>query len=449
MLRTSINRRTLLKTTALATASVVAAPYIRGAHAAGKLSLGVWDHWVPGANDNMNKLCKEWGEKNKVEVQIDYITSVGDKDMITATAESQAGAGHDIMTHRSWQIVVHRRMLEPLDEVMASLEKQGGPANEIANYLAMVDGHWYGIPTCTGSQVKPCCSRVDLYKQHCGIDLQAMFPAGDNRDKALIDSWNWDLYLSSAEKLMKAGFPVGNPLGQTSDAIDWVGALFRSHGVVAIDEKDNIKISSDATRQVLEYMKKFTPQMPPEVYAWDDAGNNRWLISGKGAGIMNPPSAWVVANRDNPSVGAQCWTHDMPRGPAGRFVGHLPIFFGLWKFSQNKEAAKDLIRFLSEKDQARKFVAASSGYDLPSFKSYYDFDTWKEAGPPKGSVYNYPPRGDEQVSIAGYPARPDVAAQVYNSAVMVNMVSRVTQGGESIESAIKWAERELEGYLRA
>jgi ABC-type glycerol-3-phosphate transport system substrate-binding protein len=448
MVGSTVTRRRFLANTALATAGAIAAPYVRGAHAAGRLSLGIWDHWVPGANNNMTALCQEWGEKNKVEIQIDYLTSVGDKDLITATAEAQAGAGHDIMTHRSWQIAVHRKALEPLDGVMAALEKQAGPANEIANYLAKHDGHWYGVPTSTGSQVKPCCSRLDLYKQHAGLDLQQIFPASGERDTALTDSWNWDAYLSSAEKLMKAGTPVGNPLGQTSDAIDWVGALFRSYGVVPVDEKDNIKINSDATRQALEYMKRLAPQMPPEVYAWDDASNNRWLISGKGAGVMNPPSAWAVAKRDAPKVAENCWTHDIPRGPAGRFVGHLPIFFGVWQFSKNKEAAKQLIQFLSEKEQARKFVEASFGYDLPSFKTYYDFETWKTVGPPTGTVYNYPPRGDEQVSIAGFPARPDVAAQIYNSAMMVIMVSKVTQGGESIDSVVKWAEREVEGYLR-
>src|SRR5690349_7829200 len=127
MAGSTITRRRFLGNTALATTAALAAPYVRRAHAAaGKLSLGVWDHWVPGANDNMTKLCQEWGERNKVEVQIDYLTSVGDKDMITATAEAQAGAGHDIMTHRSWQVAVHRSKLEPLDGVMTELEKKAG-----------------------------------------------------------------------------------------------------------------------------------------------------------------------------------------------------------------------------------------------------------------------------------------------------------------------------------
>src|ERR1700745_952504 len=118
MPRSSISRRNLLKTTAFAAASAVSAPYLRLSYAAGKLTLGVWDHWVPGANNTLTKLCNEWGEKNKVEVQIDYITSQGEKDKLTAAAEAQAGTGHDIMSHRDWNIRIHQNVLEPVDDVI-------------------------------------------------------------------------------------------------------------------------------------------------------------------------------------------------------------------------------------------------------------------------------------------------------------------------------------------
>jgi len=298
--------------------------------------------------------------------------------------------------------------------------------------------------------VKPCCSRLDLYKEHAGIDLRDMFPPDESKyDKSKTDQWTWDLYLSTAEKLFKAGFPVGLPMGQTSDAVDWVAALFNSYGVVMVDEKDNIRVDSNETRQALEYLKKLMAVNPPEVYAWDDAGNNRWLISGKGSGIMNPPSAWAVAKRDNPKIAENCWTHPMPRGPKGRFVGQLPQFYGIWSFSQNKSAAKDLLLYISQRDSIGQLVAASIGYDLPSFKSMYDFDTWKTVEPPLGTVYSYPPRGDEVTSIAGAPARSDVGAQIYNQAINTVMVAKFTQGGERLDDVIKWAERELEGTLRA
>jgi len=65
-----LTRRRFLATTAASTA-LVAMPYVRGANAAGKLSIGLWDHWVPGANDTSRALVQEWAAKEKVEVEID------------------------------------------------------------------------------------------------------------------------------------------------------------------------------------------------------------------------------------------------------------------------------------------------------------------------------------------------------------------------------------------
>jgi hypothetical protein len=450
MSSTRISRRSVLKTAALGSAAAIAAPYVSGAYAAGTITMGCWDHWVPGANKTLDKLCKEWGEKNKVEVQIDYITSQGEKDKLTAAAEAQAGTGHDIMSHRDWNIRIHQNLLEPLDDVVASLIKELGPISPVAEYLAKIKGSWRGVPTTVGSQVKPCQSRFDLYQKYCGIDLRDMFPNDEAKyDKKKTDLWTWDLYLETAQKLHKAGFPVGLPMGQASDAVDWVGAFFKSQGVVFIDENDKIKINSDETRKSLEYLKKLMAVNPSEVYAWDDAGNNRWIISGKGSAIMNPPSSWAVAKRDNPDVAKNIWHHGMPKGPKGRFVGQLPQFYGLWKFSKNKSAAKDLLLHISQRSSVAQLVEASYGYDLPSFKSLYDLDTWKKVEPPLGTAYSYPPRGDEETSLFGAPARSEVGAQMYNQAINTVMVAKFTQGNEKLDDVIKWAEKELEGTLRA
>src|SRR6201985_3960811 len=107
-----LTRRNVLKSAALGSAAAIAAPYVHGAYAAGTLTLGCWDHWVPGANNTLTKLCNEWGAKNNVEVKIDYITSQGEKDKLTAAAEAQAGTGHAIMSHRDWNIRIHPARLE-------------------------------------------------------------------------------------------------------------------------------------------------------------------------------------------------------------------------------------------------------------------------------------------------------------------------------------------------
>ena len=51
------------------------------------------DHWVPAGNEIMRKQVQAWGEANKVEVQMDFITSVGNKILLTAAAEQQAKTG--------------------------------------------------------------------------------------------------------------------------------------------------------------------------------------------------------------------------------------------------------------------------------------------------------------------------------------------------------------------
>src|SRR5262249_7083145 len=159
-------RRQVLKSAALGSAAFIAAPYVKGACAAGSLSLGVWDHWVPGANNTLTKLCNEWGAKNNCEVKIDYITSQGEKDKLTAVAEAQAGTGPDVRSHRDWNARMHPNVREPLDDGVAKLIQQYEPISSVAEYLAKIKGTWRGIPTAVGSQVKPCCSRIGLYKQH-------------------------------------------------------------------------------------------------------------------------------------------------------------------------------------------------------------------------------------------------------------------------------------------
>src|SRR5205807_2676036 len=88
-----LSRRQFVAATALTSAAMITAPYVRGAHAAGKLSIGLWDHWVPDANKASTALINAWAEKEKVEVSIDYITSNGRKNEITIAAEAQAKSG--------------------------------------------------------------------------------------------------------------------------------------------------------------------------------------------------------------------------------------------------------------------------------------------------------------------------------------------------------------------
>src|SRR5215471_14663720 len=209
---------------------LVAAPFVRGAYAAGKLSVGFWDHWVPNANNATDELIKSNGKVN-------------------ATVE----------------------------------------------YLGKIGGKWLAVPATVGSQIKGPCSRIDLMKKHAGLDVQDMYPAG-SPPKA--EAWTLDAMLKAAEACYKAGYPFGIGLGVTEDNVDTAGAIFQSFGANLVDAKGNVAVKSDPVRQALEYYKRLAQWLPPDAPAWDNASNNKYLIAGKGALIMNPPSAWAVAKRD-------------------------------------------------------------------------------------------------------------------------------------------------------
>jgi hypothetical protein len=442
-------RRAMLKTGAVAAlGGGLPLPFMHGVHAAGKLAVGFWDHWVPGANDTLTKLCKEWADKEKVEISIDYITSQGSKLDLTQAAEAQAKSGHDMLTFLAWAAAAQSANLEPMDDILAPLQAANGKIAPGIEYVAKQEGHYIAVPACVGSPTLPCAARIDLFKEVVGLDIQKMYPAGAPEDKELSGKWTWDFFLEASQKFAKTSHLMGVGFGVTNDSVAWTDPVIRSLGAALVDKEGNITVKSDAMKQALEWFQKLVPLCPKDAFAWDDASNNKYLISGEGPLIFNPPSAWAVAVRDAPKVGEQIWHFPSPKGPKGRFVAAVPFFWGVWKFSPNKAAAKSLLTYLCQRPSVEQTVAASRGYDIPPFSGLHDFKTWTEEGPPKGTNYNYPPRGDVEMVIPYSPAPPRIANQIYAQATLPKMIAKCTTQGQTVAQAIDWAASELEGFMR-
>ena len=440
-----VTRRFVAKTAAASTA-LIAAPYVSGVYAAGQLTLGFWDHWVPDANKASKALIDEWAAKEKVEVTVDYITSQGNKLLLTIAAESQARSGHDVLALSTWLPAAYQEQLVPMTDIVEPLIKQNGNVNGTVEYLGKIGGQWLGVPATIGSQLKGPVSRISMMKKYAGIDMQELYPAG-GPPKA--DGWNLDTFLKAAEACHKEKVPFGIGLGTTSDSVDTCGAIFHSFGAQLVNAKGDITVKTDAVKQALDYWKKLVAFLPPDAPSWDDASNNKWLVSGKGALIMNPPSAWAVAKRDAPDIAADCWHHGFPSGPAGRFGPFLPFYWTAWKFSKNQAAAKSLLTHLSQPASVEKLVQASGGYDIPAFSNLTTLKVWAEETPPKGGLYHYPnPHNHQTLSIAAAPAPHKIAQQIYTQGVQTQMVVRYAVKNEPLEKVLGWAASEIEGFMR-
>ena len=99
----------------------------------------------------MKKLVDAWAEKNKVEVQLDFLTAIGSKINITMAAEAQASTGHDIYAFDMWTVQEFAEKLDPVDDVMKGLTDKYGKICRRRRISRQVGGNWMAVPVGWGS----------------------------------------------------------------------------------------------------------------------------------------------------------------------------------------------------------------------------------------------------------------------------------------------------------
>ena len=288
-----------------------------------------------------------------------------------------------------------------------------------------------------------------LDEKFANIDVQEMYPAGAP-PKA--ENWTMDTFLKAAEACNKGGFPFGIGSWSNRRFVDTAGVIFQSFGAELVDAKGNLAVKTDAVRQALEYYKRLIAFLPPEVAAWDDASNNKWLISGKGALIMNPPSAWAVAKRDAPAVAEQRRVDGFPVGSEGPLCTLCSVFLGCLEFLQEQGGGKEP----TYASVATGFGRETGGSErrlrlaLPGRMVYYPEDMGRGKDRQRVRSTHYPEElyNHQILSIAASPAPPKIAQQIYAGATLTKMCLRYYQG-EAMEKTLAWAEGERQGFMRS
>ena len=279
MKKTKMTRRRFVATTAAASATMIAAPFVRTAQRRRQALDRLLGPLGARRQQDLGGPRQEWAAKEKVEVQIDYITSQGFKNLLTIAAEAQAKSGHDILAMPTWWPQDQALNLEPVDDIMEPLIKQNGAVNGTVEYLGKNKDTWLAVPATIGSQIKGPCSRIDLMKQHAGIDVQALYPAGSAPQGRQLDRGHLP---EGGRSLPKGRLPVrhrpradvglgryGRRVLPVASAPSWSNA------------KGNLTVKTDAVRQALDYCTRVAKFYPPDAPSWDDASNNKWLVSGQ------------------------------------------------------------------------------------------------------------------------------------------------------------------------
>jgi len=426
-------RRQFLKTSAGASAGMASWLALGKAPAFAQkreLTFLSWNHFVPAADDELRRQAEEFGKQAGASVRVDTIAHLQMPAKVAAEAQSQSG--HDMYRTAGADPFLYENQLADVADVVDKLGKAGGGWYPFAAEANQTKSGWRAVPW-----------------------FWISFPATYNQahfKKAGFETppKTWSDLLRMGKTLKKAGHPVGIAISHCSDAHSTYWSIAWSMGAKVLEADGKTPgIKSQHTEQVIEYYKElYKDAMEPEVLSWDDASNNRFMLSGKGAWIHNPVSPYNAALANKQPIADDINHHNSPGGPAGTHSAPPILGLGIWKFSKNVALAKEFVQFLLKKENYDKWIVAGNAFNHPPLKHMADHPIW--ARNPKFAML---PKEAEFAHPRGWPAKPNDAVQrIDNNYVMADMIAKAVNGMPA-KRAMDWAEQQIalavKGQLKA
>jgi multiple sugar transport system substrate-binding protein len=430
--KTSLSRRELLKTIGVGSLALAGfAPLIQTSRASAQpktLKILQWSHFVPRYDEWFDKkFTKEWGEQHNTQVVVDHISSA--EIRARAAAEVAAQKGHDLFMFLDPPAVYEAQVIEH-NELVQEVEGKHGKMLELAHkstynpktkkYFGFSDS-W--VPD-------PGNYRKDLW------DAVGMVP----------DRWD-DVRIGGAKIKQQSGNPVGIGLSQELDTSMAMRAIMYSFGSHEQNEDGQLTINSKETLEAVKFVRAlYQETMTPEVFTWDVSSNNRFMLAGKGSFAMNAISITRSAEKDVPEMSKKIQLVKTPAGPVRRMgLEHVMSAYVIWKFSENKEGAKQFL--LDLVDHYRTAFLESEFYNFPSFPNTVPDLRELIAKDAKGEPADkYSILGDfvQYATNVGYPGYSTAAIdEVFSTFVIPTMFAKAARDELSPEDAIKAAERDM------
>ena len=394
-----------------------------------ELSFLSWNHFVPAADDELRRQAEVFSKQAGVTVRVDTIAHL--QLPAKRAAEAQSQAGHDLLLTGGADPFLFEHQLADVGDLVDDLGKKWGGWYPFAAESCQTKSGWRAVPWFWISF--PATYNMAHFKQ-AGLE----YPK------------TWAELLHHGKILKKQGNPVGIAISHCGDAITTYWSVAWCYGAKVIEADGKTPaINSDKTAQVIEWYKElYRDAMEPEVLSWDDASNNRGILSGKYSWIHNPISPYNAALKEKMPIADDINHHPSPAGPAGTHSA-VPInMVSIWKFSKNIPLAKDFLKFLFQKENYDAWVVASNAFNHPPLRHLADHPIW--ARNPKFAML---PKEAEFAHPRGWPAKPsDAVGRIEVNYVLPDMVAKAVNGMPT-KRAMEWGHEQvalaLKGQLKA
>jgi len=400
----------------------------------GDLKILQWVHFVPDYDEWFDKTwCKQWGEKNDVNVSVDHIANT----QLDARAASEVAAqsGHDIFQFLAPPAIYEDQVINHKD-IVAQATKKVGKMGTLAKlstynpktrkYFAVSDNY---VPD-------PVVWRHDLWS---GVGEAPT---------------TWEHVRKAAPKLKNAGHPIGIGMSNELDSNMANIAFLMCFGSFIQNEENRLTIKSKQTVEALKFMASiYKTGETDEIFGWNPASNNNFLYSGKGSMILNAISATRTPEDQHLPFVDNLWIWPIPAGPHGRFgLEHVMGCYVVWKFAKNKPAAEKFLADLII--NYKQATMASKLYNFPSFPGAFPFNSIKsvaknDAHKPRGKYTILNTIAEKYTHNVGYPGFSNAAInEIFTTYLIPQMFAEVAQGKMSAQDAVNAANRQMTGIYR-
>ena len=390
-----------------------------------------WADFVPASDQLLKGAIAEQCQKD-LGMKLTVETINANEIQARITSSIQSGSGPDIFNVLNNWPQLYAGSCAEVGDLAEELGKAQGGYYDICRIVATVGGKWIGVPYSVGGGL---VAYRKSWLAEVGYD--GKFPA------------NWDEYRAAGQKLKKAGHPFGQTAGHTfGDAPGWWYPYLWSWGgkEVETDGKTVVLNSKETLESVKFAVALWKETMDEGGLAWDDTSNNRAFLSGTISATNNGASIYLEARKkpeayltENGKPMKDDILHaSIPGGAGGVFNEPGPFTNLVMKYSNNQDAAKKFIRWMSSKEIFDKWFTSQQGYTAGATKMWEDNPVWN-VDPILAPFKKIPVTG-RMVGYAGAPNQK--AAEVRTKYIIVDMYAKAIQG-MTPEESVKWAHDEL------
>jgi multiple sugar transport system substrate-binding protein len=408
---------------------------------AGELKILQWQHFIPPYDPWLdNTYAKEWGEKNDVDVKIDHINNA----LLYATASSEVAAqsGHDLFQFLNPPSSFQKQVV-PVNDLVQEVTKKLGPMTRVAlrSTYNPKTKQYFGFPD--NYVPDPITYRKSILNG-AGVSLQT-----------------WEDLRKGAAKLKAAGHPIG--LGMSTGDLDsnmFLWSLLYCYGGFIQNEQNQVVFGQGSNRkgaiEALKLMRDIFQQgMSDEVFAWNTASNNQGMLAGRLSVVMNAISIPRVAELNNLPFASDIWIASVPRGSFTRLGNeHLMGVYVIWKFAQNKAAAKKYL--VDQQLDYRTHFLHSEYYNFPAWTGAIKggFKTMRKLAAsdphkPSGKYSILTTIAQKYTTNVGHPGFANAAIdEIFSTSLVPQMFAQVAQGKLAPADAVSSYDKQFKRIFR-